>query len=208
MATDPEFFKAPYIARTDIWKQADEFRAEHAGGGVPVDIGGIVEFSLGLEIRPVAGLKRDCDAEAALLGDLRTIIVDTDSYMLPKYENRFRFSLAHEIGHLVLHRDVIRGVAHRTVAEWVEYYRLIPDREYRFLEFHANEFAGRLLVPPDELADEVTKWVAKAATARIPVEAGGPYREYLASAVAKRFGVSAEVVDRRLQSEESIWPPR
>ena len=44
--------------------------------------------------------------EALLVGDLKTIAVDRDVFMDPRAENRLRFSVAHELGHLILHRDV------------------------------------------------------------------------------------------------------
>ncbi|MFI5224572.1 MAG: ImmA/IrrE family metallo-endopeptidase, partial [Nitrospirales bacterium] len=64
-----------------------------------------------------------------------------------------RFSVAHEIGHLILHRDIYAGLQHATAAEWFDYISAIPEVEYGWVEWQAYEFAGRLLVPPEPLRE-------------------------------------------------------
>jgi hypothetical protein len=74
-------FKAPFISREDIWLRADQFRFDNWDERLPVDVLAIIEFKLGLDIVPMKYLKRDCDAEASLLSDLRTIVVDESTFM-------------------------------------------------------------------------------------------------------------------------------
>lgn len=87
------------------------------------------------------------------MGDLKSILVDKRAFMSPRLEYRLRFSVAHEIGHLVLHRDIYAGLQHATAAEWFDYISAIPEGEYGWVEWQAYEFAGRLLAPPEPLRE-------------------------------------------------------
>jgi hypothetical protein len=119
---DARHFKAPYLRRTDIWKQADELRQRLLPQAtLPVPVLDLAEFDLGLELVPKANLRRAGDIDALLLGDLKTIVVDRDAFMDLRAENRLRFSVAHEIGHFVLHRDIYGGLKHATAREWFDY---------------------------------------------------------------------------------------
>ena len=77
---DARHFKAPYLRRTDIWKQADELRQRLLPQAtLPVPVLDLAEFDLGLELVPKANLCRAGDIDALLLGDLKTIVVDRDA---------------------------------------------------------------------------------------------------------------------------------
>ena len=99
------------------------------------------------------GLREQLDIDALLMGDLKSVLVDKRAFMSPRLECRLRFSVAHEIGHLILHRDIYAGLQHTTAAEWFDYISAIPEVEYGWVEWQAYEFAGRLLVPPDALRE-------------------------------------------------------
>lgn len=89
---------------------------------------------------------------------------------------RQRFTLAHEIGH-VIERDLIAGDNDYSFID----YRKSDD--YNLHEFYADEFAGALLMPADELL-------------RI-VKAQGEY------AAAEHFGVSVPAVRKRCDRLEN-----
>lgn len=201
-------FKAPFFEREELWRRADEFRSTHWDGRLPVEVLAIAEFKLGLEIRPIKNLKKDCDAEASLLSDLKTLVLDSDSYMDDRYQNRLRFSVAHELGHLALHHDFVAAANITSVEAWLAYYRDIPEKEYGFIEYHANEFAGRLLVPHGDLTRELASAKAQGVKGGLPLKLlnSDQGREYLASAIHRPFGVSAEVVSRRIGRETDLWP--
>src|SRR5437867_4699590 len=115
---DPRWFKAPFLRRSQIWEKADELRSRFPScAKLPVPVLDLAEFDLGLELLPKARFKQAGDLEALLLGDLKTVVVDRDAFMDPRAENRMRFSVAHEIGNLVLHRDIYAGLQHATAAE-------------------------------------------------------------------------------------------
>jgi hypothetical protein len=111
---DPRKFKAPFIPKARIWQEADRLRAEHlAGCLLPVHILDLAEFDLGLDLVPVDGLREELDIDALLMGDLSSILLDKRSFMSPRLEYRLRFSVAHEIGHLILHRDIYAGLGNQ-----------------------------------------------------------------------------------------------
>lgn len=204
---DPKAFKAPFLDKHQCWSAADNFRAKYAPAGtVPVDVLAIAEFDLGFQIRTITGLSEDADVDALLLSDCKTLIVDHRQYMDARFTNRLRFSMAHEIGHYVLHRDVLKAIPRATPDEWIQFMRDMPEREYGFLEFHANEFAGRFLVPLPDLTTEFQKALKE-------VEGKGLQRQqltdahldYLCKPLARRFEVSADVVEKRLLREK-LWP--
>ncbi len=166
---DARNFRAPFLPPDQIWKRADGVREKYpAGRSFPVEVLDLAEFDLGLELVPADGLRRLCDTEAVLLGDLKTILVDKDAFTNPKQEYRLRFSVAHEIGHLILHPDVYGQVRPVSVEGWSEFFLNLPDEQYQWLELHANEFAGRLLVPPDRLKAAFDAAIQRA-------QASGPY---------------------------------
>jgi hypothetical protein len=205
---DPQNFKAPFIVPLDIWRQADEFRNQvWPSNAIPIDVLSIVEFELGLEIRPISKLKEEADVDALLLGDWKTIVVDQAQYMDDRYTNRLRYSIAHELGHFVLHEVVFRQMPRGTIEEWITFMRDIPEKEYSFLEYHAYEFAGRFLVPPEALRQELEAAIQiaeKNGILRNQLQ-DEAHMQYLAKPISRKFEVSSSVIERRLPKEK-LWP--
>lgn len=136
-------FKAPYISPDEIEREAADFLREfHPDCGIPIPIEFIIEGKLRMDIIPIQGLKRGFSIEAFLSKNLREICVDEHTYSTS--ENRYRFSLAHELGHKILHSSVWEKLGQfQTIAEWRDIRSTeIPDNEYGYLEFHASSFAG------------------------------------------------------------------
>jgi hypothetical protein len=206
---DPRRFKAPFIPKERIWQAAEKLRATYAAGRrVPVEVLELAEFDLGLELVPADGLREELEIDALLMGNLRSVLVDRRAFMNPRMEYRLRFSVAHEIGHLILHRDIYAGLQHATAAEWFDYISAIPDVEYGWVEWQAYEFAGRLLVPPDPLCEAFQAAIQSAQAAGYSdwLAADEAALDYIATRIAPKFGVSSEVIAKRLRVEK-LWPP-
>lgn len=205
---EPENFKTPFIEQQEIWRQADGFRSRMwPSNEIPIGVVEIVEFELDLEIRPISRLKEDNDIDALLLGNWKTIVVDQAQYMDERYANRLRFSMAHELGHYVLHQAVFQQMPRGSIQEWIEFMRDIPEKEYSFLEYHANEFAGRFIVPPEALRREFDAAILLAEQNGMPRSQlqGDAHLQYLAKPVSRKFEVSSSVIERRL-TKEQLWP--
>jgi len=132
----------PFLDNDEIRRKADEFRKEYWGDRIPVDIELIVERNLRLTIIPVANLFSEAHTEAYLSGDLREIAYDP-----ARPEPRIRFSIAHEVGHYVLHGEIIKQLRTSSYDEWKRIQLDLPDGLWGRAEYQAREFAGRLLVP-------------------------------------------------------------
>jgi len=186
---------------------ADQFREQYCPQSeMPVDVLALVEFELDLEIRTITGLKEDADVDALLLGDWKTLILDQQQFLDDRFTNRLRFSIAHELGHFALHKEVFQSIPRKNADEWISFMLEMPEKEYGLLEFHSNEFAGRLLIPFENLKTQF-------AAVLDDLESNGFKRQqlsdehisYLCVPLAKHFAVSQEVIERRL-IKERLWP--
>lgn len=207
MKFDPASFKAPVIRYSEIRKQADRFRSLHWHGmALPINILEIVEFNLKLDIVPLKGLQRVGDVETFLFGNCKAIAVDEDKYMDDRQINRINFSVAHEVGHLVLHKDLYTQFDHHSEREWIDLVQKIPQEEYNWLEWQAHEFAGRLLVPVDELRKFLLKFEKQIKTIKsLGLEISNlDVAEHIAPNFNNKFRVSAQVIARRINSEKLL----
>ncbi len=205
---DPLKFKAPFITKENAWAAADGIRSSHwPSDDLPVEVEEIL-WKVGLRLEPVALLKKDSDVDALLLSDLTRIIVDLEEYQDDRMDNRMRFSMAHELGHFVLHRSLFEKIHFESVKDWIEFVQAIPEDQYSLIEWHANEFAGRLLVPLDRLSQEFTQAVNKAKKAGFMEweESGDVAMEYVATSICRVFGVSSAVIEKRI-ARERLRPP-
>ena len=207
MSLSPERFKAPFIKPDRAWAEADRIRREFwPSGRIPVEVEEILG-GLGLRLEPIHSLKESGDVDALLRGDLTTIIVDADEYMDDRMQNRMRFSLAHELGHFVLHADLYKGISHASVEEWIDFVQRIPEEQYSWIELQAYEFAGRLLVPVDRLKQELHAVGQEAAAKGFSDwdRSGAAALEYIANPLSRVFGVSGQVIEKRI-IKERLWP--
>lgn len=204
-------FKCPYIPKDQIWQTAENFRDEFwPESTLPVDIERIVEKRLKLNIEPEHGILGEIDIDAYLRIDLTGIVIDYDCYMNEKYMNRLRFSFAHELGHFFLHKDIYSTFCIDDPSAWKDFMLNIPDREYGFFEYQANEFAGRTLVPRGRLLAELKICLQKVQEiGMLDLVATDPSAvlSSISSTLCRPFGVSYKVIERRVEREE-LWPPK
>jgi hypothetical protein len=188
----------------DLRIRADEFlRQHHPTGTVPVPIEPIVEFGFGINIIPLPGLHRDHDIDGFISSNLTEIFVDL--FVFESRPTRYRFTLAHELAHLVLHGDALKEVRPRSVAEWRRFVSGLSEKDRGWLEWQAYCFAGLILVPPTPLATEYRAALRRADEEGIDITAhGGMARQYIATHIGRLFEVSATVVEKRL-IYDGIW---
>jgi Zn-dependent peptidase ImmA (M78 family) len=120
---------APILSYDDINKRAEDFLREHKRNEIlPVDIEAIAEFDLGLNIFPFPNLQETFDVEGFISGDLNVIYVDEFIYY--QRPARYRFTLAHEIGHYIFHSDLIASFHPQSVADWSKFVLGIDEETY------------------------------------------------------------------------------
>lgn len=144
------------------------------------------------------------DTVAYLSPDLTEIRVD--EYVYTNRPTRYRFSLAHEIGHRELHADLFGEFKFSDIASWKRFMTdTIPLEQYRYMEFHANSFAGLILVPAAELREKFFDFVERAQKNGIDFdEPGTGAREFVEEQIAGIFEVSAEVIHKRIEFDK-LW---
>jgi len=160
----------------------------------------MVEFGLGINIIPLPGLHADHGIDGFLSADMAEISVDL--YVFESRPARYRFTLAHEVAHVVLHGDSLRQVMPATVPDWKQFVRELAEADREWLEYQAYSFAGLVLVPREPLFREYR------AAHRLADEAGinldqfpDIAKQYMATSIARTFEVSAAVIEKRLAKD-------
>jgi Zn-dependent peptidase ImmA (M78 family) len=197
-------FRAKTYSKQEIWECADKFRDKYSAGKIPVDIDAILDFDLKIRIHERKGLYKELNINAFLSNDTKEIFVDEDDYFDDGKSHFMRYTLAHEIGHLELHKDYLPTLRAKTVKDWIEIKSMLPESQYRVLEYQAYEFAGRLLVPPKLLKEKIKE---ESKNIELIIEQApdlpiSDIEEHLSSKICKHFGVSSKVILKRIENEE------
>lgn len=108
------------------------------------------------------------------------------------HPNRQRFSIAHEIAHLVLHRPLISGKVHVDKEFPIQFRTLNRDAISALgsekIEIEANQFAAELLMP--------SAWLIQALAGKpFDIDNEGPLEE-----LAKKFKVSRQALEYRIRN--------
>lgn len=133
----------PHLSYEQLRDQADSVLAKHhPSRQIPVPIEQILEFGFEVMIIPLPGLQSVHEVDAFLSKDCRRVYVD-NSVLEHRSPNRYRFSLAHELGHMVLHQEVFAAISFSTAEGWKRAIREMPESDREWLEWQAYSFAGR-----------------------------------------------------------------
>ena len=180
--------KIPFIEKEEIKRKADLFRDKFWNDSIPIDIEKIIDVKLRIDIITLPNL-----GDAFISSDWKSIYVDQNKY-LNGIQNRLRFSLAHEIGHFILHKDIYNSFKITSFEKFYQFIDKIPGEQYGFLETQANKFANFLLVPRNKLAIEKKKELKDLENVISSIDQELVH-SYLAEPISKTFGVSSEVVE-------------
>jgi hypothetical protein len=144
----------PYLDYAYLGELAEGIIAKyHPSRQLPIPIDDIIDPRMQLDIFPLPGLTKataENDGIVAYVNSALTCItVDEDAW--EAQTSRYRFSIAHELAHMVVHRNILGQFHYGTVQEWQQAMKAIPSQDYGRLEWQANAFAGHLLMPTTEL---------------------------------------------------------
>ena len=203
---DPGKIISSRLRMEKIREAAEDFRSAHIfSDSLPIDIENVIEATMGINIIPIESLQKDCDMDGFISTDFKNIYVDKDLYIDDRYYRRVRFTIAHELGHLILHRSSIDGLNLKSESEWIRFRKGINDETLGWFETQASEFAGRLLVPVDQLYDifilirkENLKKYSSWGASEINDD---ELFSIVAPKICNKFDVSAEVIEKRLRKE-------
>jgi len=196
-----EDFFIPYKSKEEIKLIATDFYNRYKRNDiVPVPIERIVEDDLNKDIIPVPGLRDGYNIDGFITNNFKAIYVDNE--LIECYENRYYFTLAHEIGHEQLHSDVYSKFFFNNIEEWESIKTQFPDKFYRRLEIQANIFAGIFLVPDNHLFREYTKAIKLMNDINIEeTEFSDILNDYIATYMSSMFKVSSTTLKIRIEHE-------
>jgi hypothetical protein len=150
--------RVPWMDPVVLCQRVLQFRQLHHADDIPVPIERIVEVDFGLHIVPVTDLRSLAGTRGYLTSDCSTIMVDR--YFYDHDEHTYRYTLAHELSHIELHRDLWSALNITSTDEYLEAMEsLLSEAEYDHLEWQANNFAGRVLVPEKHLRSQFSPHV-------------------------------------------------
>jgi len=193
--------KAPYLSYDKIRNHADHFLKQyHPSMEIPVPIEEIAEFQMGLNIVPIPGLLRAFDVDGFTSSDLLNIYVD--EFIYSDRLGRYRFTLAHEIGHIILHKEIYLKANFRNIVEWKDFINSISEKDHGWLESHAYSFGGLVLVPREHLIKLTEVYINRIRGEDISLQENWDVAwDSIAAQLAKDFEVSPEVIEKRLNKD-------
>ena len=186
---------------------AEQFLAEHhLVGTIPIPIEEIIEFRLGLNIVPMPGLRKFFDIDGYVSKSLRDISVD--EYIQEARLDHYRYTLAHELAHVLIHGEVVKQFNFETIDEWKAVILGVNRDERAVYDGQAHDLGTLILVPSAQLASEFEedrrKVEARGMTlGRVIATENG--RRILESNLAQRFDVPRFVMTDRL-NRDKLWP--
>lgn len=204
---------------------------EVADGDVSIDIEAFVERHLRLQLDQYAELPSDVlgvtefvpgkDPRVSINGDLTGSALD-DEDTTPGLVGRWRATVAHEAGHVLLHRSLFeldsmqRGLFSGSAQEPGRNPRLLRclkrDVTYRnggpsdWKEVQANMAIGGLLMPKPLIVGVVREERARLGLCDTSLTANGGALEDLIAAVAERFTVSRQAARIRIEGLTTVAP--
>lgn len=146
-------------------QEANKLLTKHWDGELPIRLGPFTD-ALGAS-------KYETDLTGGVSGMVSKVSSGQPIIVLNSSDThaRRRFTWAHELGHIIERRDVAKDDDYS--------FSEFRGRTYDLHEFFADEFAGALLMPTDELDRAQREGLTK-------------------GQMAQRFGVSVQAVDKRL----------
>lgn len=171
----------------------------HPDLSVPVPIDDIAELKLGFGLVTIPLLKSSFDIDGFINSTFDQITIDDDIFNL--YEERSRFTIAHELGHWVLHSSIYSRFKIQTPDNYLDFQNRITEEDQKWLEIQANIFAACFLVPTSKLKEEFSLTLKEE---MVPSGASEEYFIPLLEQLPLKFKVSWAVLYRRMQKEGLI----
>lgn len=188
----------PDLSYKNVVEASENFiKEKHPSLSLPIPIEEIVELKMNIALVAVPGIKDLLGIDAFINSSFTQITVDENS--LIKFPERTRFSLAHEIGHLILHNAWYKKYGPKSFEDYLTFYDNIDKKAYKYMEIQASTFAGLVLVPSELLVNELMKRFGKTPHLENP-----EFFIPVAQDLLDIFEVSGEVMLRRLQKEKII----
>ena len=186
---------------------AERFLEEyHPDGTIPIPMEEIIEFQLGLNIIPVPGLRKFFDVDGYVSKDLRDISVD--QYIQESRLDHYRYVLAHELSHILVHGDIISQLDFDSIEEWKRRVLGVSKEERSVYDGQAHELGTLLLVPTERLLvefDQDRSRIEQKGLSLGQVASTERGRIIVEDDLARRFDVPRFVITDRM-NRCRVWP--
>lgn len=127
------------------------------------------------------------------------------SEVLVKDEHRRNFTIAHELGHLFLHKDLLKGQMNKHTEYDERVTAALPDQIIKRIEIQANLFASYILLPKNKFYSELNELCNNLRIRRRLYLDNQPCNISLVTTVLRSisatFNVSREMVKMRLLND-------
>ncbi len=153
-----------------------------------------------LHIYPFPNLYR-IFKQNGFLGRERKVIY-IDEYQYDNFVEKYRFTLAHEVGHFIMHESLYEGLSFNSEEEYIEWLQSRPRNSLGWFETHANWFAGQILVPTEWLEKYCVSLLESYRDQFSGIEYLSPeFWSYASNDLAEPFEVNPIVVEIRIRNE-------
>lgn len=188
------------LSLADVNRRATEFLQKYnPSGSLPIPIEEIVELQMHIALVVVPGIKELLGIDAFISSDFSQITID--EYAYENYAERTKFSIAHEIGHLILHADWYKNHGPKDLDDYLTFHDRLSQESYKYLEIQANTFAGFVLVPTTPLTT-----LLKTKLGRNPANEDLSILLPIFQELLDVFKVSGEMLLYRMQKEKLVKP--
>jgi Zn-dependent peptidase ImmA (M78 family) len=191
----------------ELRAKAEAFIQEHHPvRSIPVPIEEIIELRFELDIIPIPDLLHGSDMYALISRDMKSI--STDANIQESRPQSYHYSLAHELSHILIHKEVVNQFEYSNIAEWKTVVTGIDEDVYAEFEWQAHALAGLILVPTAQLKAEFGKAAAKIKAAGLTLEqakATERARFSVEDNLARLFVVPRPVITDRA-NRDKLWP--
>lgn len=196
-----DFKKFTYVQLKEIsesFLKKNKFRK----GIIPTDIEILIEKS-GIIIEAFDDLRKDFSVKGLVAKDVKDdgrikIFIDTRHYEEDAFE--YKFTLAEELAHILLHMDFYEGIS--DVDDYIKKYKSIGDEDYRKYEQQARNLASFLLLPEKEFNEEVIAFIdANIEDYKIfNFQSPEDFSDKISNLISKKYELSHHVIYRTIVS--------
>ncbi|MFY4862392.1 ImmA/IrrE family metallo-endopeptidase [Aliarcobacter butzleri] len=175
----------------NTYKFIDYLKEKRFDYKVPVNIEEIINF-LSIEIKNKPDFRKiNVTGNITVKNGIPSIWINP---MQNKMIERKRFTLAHELGHYILHIAPTNKLDDEINDEKIVYNR---DNNWNKIEMQANNFAAQLLMPSDLISNEIERIIIEH---KKNTSEGRMDKDILIEKLAKEFQVSLSAMEFRLSS--------
>ncbi len=127
----------PRWTYNQIRESSERFLKEyHPQITTPIPLEEIIELKLKVKISTIPNLKKDFAIDGFINSNFNTITIDDEVFN--NCEARARFTIAHELGHGILHKKIYNKFKFISLNEYICSQNNIPQEDLYWLDIQAN----------------------------------------------------------------------